>query len=49
MQADLSSMGPILKPLLAHAQKFAAKQKGKKRTGVDAKMKVKAKVSLAAK
>jgi hypothetical protein len=45
--ANLSSMGAILKPLMQHAQKFSAKQKGKK--GVDVKAKVKAKISMKAK
>ena len=47
-EANLSSMSSILKPLLNHAQKFAAKQKGAKKK-VTAQAKVKAKVSLGAK
>jgi hypothetical protein len=45
MTADLSSMGPILKPLMNHASKFAAKQKNGKKKATAA-MKVKAKVSI---
>jgi hypothetical protein len=49
--SNLSSFGSLLKPLMSHASKFAAKQKsnggGKKK--IDAKAKVSAKVSMKAK
>jgi hypothetical protein len=49
--SNLSSFGSLLKPLMSHANKFAAKQKaqGGKKKGVDAAVKVKAKVSMKAK
>jgi hypothetical protein len=45
--SNLSSFGSLLKPLMNEASKFSAKQKsGKKKKGVDAAVKVKAKVSM---
>ena len=44
--SNLSSFGSLLKPLMNEASKFAAKKKMGKKKGVDAAVKVKAKVSM---